>query len=216
METRTIRVLFLRSNPEDNWMNRLVSYIDPPYCHVEIDFDMTGRQTPRLNMSFLGDCEKPNPQKLVPPSVVSMASSIYSGEKLFLRERRFANPNYTVVTLTVDGKNFNRMLNYCQEKSSNEVEFDEVGMYTSVCSFTILDTCTKSDNRTFCSEHVTRVLQIGGITEVENMNPRKVSPSKLYKILSTSKKLCIGSVPYKINLMQNAVVMNTVLTVPQT
>ena len=123
MENRTIRVLFLRSDIHDHWMNRLVASFDPPFCHVEIDFDMshTLARSRVLDLSFISDNSRAAQSKsqslsTSTPISTSMASSIYSGEKLFFKQRRFASPNYTVVTLTVDTKSFNRMLKYCQEK----------------------------------------------------------------------------------------------------
>ena len=214
MESRTVRILFLRSTPTDHWMNRLVASLDPPFCHVEIDFDVPCHATQKntLNLSFITD---QNHRTCAQSTSRSMASSIYSGEKLFFKPRRFASPNYMVVTLTVDTRNFNRMVKYCRERSDEGVEFDEIGMYLSYFSCCILDYCRNKGNKTFCSEHVTKVLQIGGVTETQNLNPSKTSPSRLYKTLSTSNKTCIGSVPYKVNLMENMELVSTSLVLPQ-
>eukprot|EP00961_Rhodomonas_salina_P139235 1873854-Rhodomonas_salina.1 len=81
---RSIRVLFLRATQQDPWMNRAVSYLDPPFCHVEVEFDTP----PVARDHLLG---------LMPAArATPVATSIYANETVFLRPRTFANPNYTI------------------------------------------------------------------------------------------------------------------------
>jgi hypothetical protein len=127
-----------------------------------------------------------------------MATSIFGGETVFFKERRFANPRYTVLTLTVKEVQFNRMLAYCESQAKTGVGFDNLGM---VASFFSWFPWPERQNMTFCSAHITRVLQLGCVKEVEGYRPSKMRPSLLHRLLVKSNSKCFGSVPYKIGLM---------------
>lgn len=177
---RTIRVMFLSPADNDPWINRLVARIDPPFCHVEIEFDD----------SSTGPC---------------LASSIYAGETVFMKRRTFANPNYTTVTLHVDEANYKRIMRFCETEAHDSVGFDETGMYLSWfgpwCPCLSWSCRPATTRRTFCSKHVTQALQAGNVPEVIGLDACRVRPSQLYKILNTSKRRCFSTVPYKMNLM---------------
>ncbi|EKX34918.1 hypothetical protein GUITHDRAFT_146908 [Guillardia theta CCMP2712] len=63
-------LLFYKAQPDDPLLNRLVSWFDPPYVHVEIRFED------------------------------GMASSIFAGETVFFRQRTFANKHRLCVALS--------------------------------------------------------------------------------------------------------------------
>jgi len=100
---RSIQLLFYRAREQgDHLMNRVVSWFDPPFVHVEIRFED------------------------------GMASSIFAGEPLFFRQRTFANPNYHVETLTVEPSDYNSMYRFCQERARQGIRFDNLGMYLAI------------------------------------------------------------------------------------
>lgn len=165
---RTIQLLFYRAREEgEHLMNRVVSWFDPPFVHVEIRFED------------------------------GMASSIFAGESLFFRPRSFANPNYHVETLTVDSPEYTHMYRHCQERATQGVAFDNLGMYLAVFPLLSLTPHTK----TFCSRHVTEVLLIGGVQEFIMLTPHKTTPSMLYKAARNSTHSFFSSVPFKIEMV---------------
>lgn len=189
----TVRILFLNGTQESHWMNRLVSYFDPPFCHVEIEFDMQTRSLPApsyFSMFMHSEGQKPMHK--------TIASSIYAGETVFVKERKFANPHYSIVTLNVPTSDFFKMYNFCLSAQANKTEFNEWGMYTSF--FTC---CCKfpKKNATFCSEYITNVLKSGNVKCVQHVQSSKMSPSKLWKILQEHDKQMFSTVPYKMDLL---------------
>lgn len=167
-QDRTIQILFYKPIENDFFMNRLVSYIDPPFCHVELRFEN------------------------------GMASSIFAGEKVFFKQRTYANPNYVIEAITVPDRNYMDMYRMCAERERIGMGFDSFGMYTSIIPIIK----PLSSNLTFCSRHVTEVLQFGNaVPEIMGLDASKVSPSKLYHALKQSRRIIIDSVPYKMNKM---------------
>ncbi len=169
---RSVRVLFLRAAPDDHWVNRLVSALDPPFCHVEIEFDLGGG---------------------------ALASSIYASETVFLKQRTFANPNYAIVTLNVSDAAFERMLAFARQASERETGFSATAMYLSFlphCCNTL------GTGRTFCSAYVTSILQVGGVQEVRGLAPCRTRPSTLFQVLARAQQQSFSTVPYKMNLLR--------------
>lgn len=184
---KTIRIMFLCADRSDPLLNRLVSWIDPPYCHVEIEFDD----------SNTGPC---------------LASSIYAQETVFFRRRTFANPLYNILTLHVEDPDYRKIYSFCEKASKEMVEFDNVGMHMSLVRSVIPDYAlsflcpcawfTETKKSTFCSKHVCEALQAGNVKDLKGVDSRTMRPSLLYKILSRSQNQCFSSVPYKVNLLQ--------------
>jgi hypothetical protein len=172
---RVVRVLFLRAVSGDPWVNRLVSALDPPFCHVEIEFETSGG---------LG---------------AAMASSIYAGETVFLRPRSFANPNYTIVTLNVTDAAFARMYEYAQRAAGRETRFSSAAMYLS---FLPPGCQALGAEHTFCSAYVTSVLQAGGLHETRRLVAGRMRPSTLHRVLATAQQQSFSTVPYKMNLLR--------------
>lgn len=99
---RTVQLLFYRAQERDHFINRLVSWMDPPYVHVEVRFED------------------------------GMASSIFAGEILFFRPRSFANPHYHIETFMTDEPSYRDMYLYCQRRAAQNVRFDNLGMILAV------------------------------------------------------------------------------------
>lgn len=167
-QERTVQILFYKPLDQDVFMNRLVSYLDPPFCHVELRFEN------------------------------GMASSIFAGEKVFFKQRTYANPNYLIEAITVPDASYLDMYHLCAERARGGVGFDSLGMYTSILP---LIKAPKSPASTFCSRHVTEVLQAGRVPEVMQLDSAKTSPSRLYHVFKQGKRVIIDSVPYKMNKM---------------
>lgn len=245
-DMRTVRLLFLKATDDDHWMNRLVSKLDPPFCHVELDFDMTDlehiakgipfsvtqgsalckpvlsashantRTLDSLDVSFLVSPETrtqpPDTTKNPHGQNTSLASSIYSGETVFLRPRTFANPNYTVLTLLVTDRQFDAMLKFCVAEAKNQRPFNQMAMVASFLPCRTMGAIRDISKGTFCSEHVTRALQAGSVSEVRTEAPHMMRPSTLYRIFSQSRHKCFGTVPYKMGLIDK---VDTPISLPK-
>lgn len=205
---RTIRLLFLHATPHDHWMNRLVSYWDRPFCHVELDFEMTTaefearkREHSVFEFNRTWTNFQHNVQSQDAPSL-SIASSVYSGETVFLKPRTYANPHYTILTFTVTDTQFKRMFDFCMTQVNKHVAFDEVRMYSLYLPRIIRGLIPRRG--TFCSEYITMALQAGGMQEVANTDASTTSPSALHRIMSQKRSThtqCFSTVPHKMNLV---------------
>lgn len=186
---RSIRVLFLRATPRDPWMNQAVSYLDPPFCHVEVEFDAVGPAAPDL-FSMLSVSRAPS---------APLATSIYANETVFLRPRTFANPNYTILTLDVTEENYQRMYRYAESCAREGVSFAATSMLLSLLP---LPFSTLPARATFCSAYVTALLQVGNVEAVRHATPSRMRPSTLYKLLRNAPQSSLSSVAYKLQHLQ--------------
>lgn len=151
-----IHAYFYTPNETDHIINRIVTAYDPPFSHCDVQFEDT------------------------------MASSIYSGEKVYWRKRGFKKPGYSRITLSADAALYARAYALCQERAEKGVEFDAINMYTLP-----LPALFKQDrpNHTFCSKHCTEVLQLAGIKSVAALDPKMVTPSMLHQALQANAVL---------------------------
>lgn len=176
-----IQIMFYKPPPNDPFMNRAVAWIDGPYSHVEIGFED------------------------------GMASSIYSGEKVFMHPRTFSNPNYTIISIpvTIDQERMARQ--FCTDHALRGVDFDGVGMYTARLPWvlrSIVGSFVKmgDDSRTFCSKYVVQVMQHIGVKCFEDLNPSTSSPSMVHRVLKNSDIMehgenILGTTPYRRGLL---------------
>ena len=192
---RTIRLLFLKATEGDPWINRLVSHLDPPFCHVEIEFDMTGGPPANTvcDLKFFA-----NVSGAPRGSSQAVASSIFAGESVFIKTRTFANPNYTILTLTVSDQAFTKMYNAAQAAAARGDSFSTPAMVRSW-----FPCCCNSlpRGKTFCSAYVTSLLQVGDVREVQGVNPANMRPSSLFRLIHEAPQQCFSSVSYKVASM---------------
>lgn len=155
-----VHLLFLEPCDGDHALNKLTAYVGgklhgKKLCHVEVCM-------PDGNAGYV-------------------SSSIYNGESVSLnRHKTFANPGYTVHTISVSQKQLQAMLDHVHESHRTGVRFDHLGMFMASLPFQILPS---SRRRTFCSRYVVDVLQAAGLEEVCALNPSITTPSRLYKVL---------------------------------
>jgi len=166
---RPLTLAFLKPTHEDHWINRLTATVsEHPVCHVELFFES-------FNQCF----------------------SILWGDTAGFKTKSLSNPNYLLITLSVTTKEYENCLDFCRMISSQNLGFDEYGMwqsiYTSGC-------CAKSSQNlgsTFCSKIITEALQYANIDEVESLVPACTTPSRLFSSLRRSRRLICNSVPFK-------------------
>ena len=161
-----IHAYFYTPNDTDHILNRIVTAYDPPFSHCDVQFEDT------------------------------MASSVFSGEKVYWRKRGFKKPGYSRITLSADHAPYEKAYQLCKERAEKGCEFDAIGMYTIPLS-TIVPRRDR-DNHTFCSKHCTEVLQLAGVRSVAGLDPKNVTPSTLHKALQVNAVLHTDRIDLKI------------------
>ena len=182
-QQRVITVAFLSPGMNDPWENRLTAAMSThPFCHAELYFES-------INQSF----------------------SIQSGEKAGFRTKNLSNPNYNLVSLLVSNKEYDASLEFCRTVSSQDITFDERGMWLSwfpsaMCCATCQSN-SQTRGKTFCSKIITEAMQFAGFREVEHIHPSATTPSDLYACMRGSRRIACNSVPFK----RHALMMTPIL-----
>jgi hypothetical protein len=149
-----IHAYFYSPSEADHFLNHVVTTWDPPYSHCDVQFQD------------------------------GMASSVFRGEKLYWRRRRFSKPGYHRVTLSVRQADYDKAYRLCQERAASSLSFDAWGMFTLPIS-SLFGGVDRQDH-TFCSKHCTEVLQVAGVNAVAGLDPRAMTPSGLRRALHKS------------------------------
>lgn len=178
----TIHVLFLKTQHNDFFLNRLTAWLggtfhgNEGFCHVEV-------------------CV-PHPQGGY------ISSSIYNGEKVSMtRKKTFANPGYVVHSMLVTRQQVGQMQQCIQRAHENGVGFDGNGMFLAALPVQLR--CGAPNTKTFCSRYVTEVLQAADVQAVDALNPNITTPSKLYSVLRSHRdSIVAGSVEHKQQAMR--------------
>jgi hypothetical protein len=98
---RAVHVLFYRPQPDDLWLNHVVTFVSPPYSHCDIQFEN------------------------------EVASSIYQHETVYMEKKSFSRLNYERISLTFTDAEYAKIYSFCDEAYRSQVKFDPVGMVGS-------------------------------------------------------------------------------------
>ena len=98
---RAVHVLFYRPQPDDLWLNHVVTFVSPPYSHCDIQFEN------------------------------EVASSIYQNETVYLEKKSFSRLNYERVSMTFTDAEYAKIYSFCEDAHRAQVKFDPVGMVGS-------------------------------------------------------------------------------------
>lgn len=178
---RTIYVLFYRLLERDHFMNEWVVRYDPPYCHVELAFED------------------------------NMCSSIHFRGTVFFSKRSLLADRYDIVTLSVSNEQYTRMVEACAERAALHIPFSLARMLrcsanarSASClpaffvlryiipAFVSTGSGPSPREGTFCSEHVTEVLQFGQVLALD-IDAAAVTPSMLSRILARHGCAIVGT-----------------------
>jgi hypothetical protein len=121
-----------------------------------------------------------------------MASSIFNGETVFMCARTFSNPNYDIVTVTVSEEGYRRARAFCAHAHRTKVGFDSFGMFAAMLPVQLL---APKHDKTFCSRFVLEALQQAQLPGVHAENSMRMTPSRLYAIVSKQAGLMVDTVP---------------------
>ncbi len=180
-----IQIMLYRPPPNDPFINRAVAWIDGPFSHVEVGFDD------------------------------GMASSIYAGEQVFMHQRTFSNPNYTIISIPITGEQERKARQFCIDHSLKNINFDGLGMYTARLPGVLrglIRSFGNSGNKTFCSKYVVQMMQHIGVDCFMGIEPSTVSPSMVHRILQenleeSGENAVLATTPYRRNLLSTMAVV---------
>jgi hypothetical protein len=167
---------------EEHMINWLVSRIDPPHCHVE----------------WCGED--------------SIGCSIFAGETVFYRKRRYLNLRYDTVSVNCSDDEYARMVKMCQRLSEKAPAFDAVSMYSTTLRRAGLRTpwChmghSLQSGRTYCSKLVGEILAAGRIKEIANVDVHTLTPSTLYHLFIESSNRVFAPPPSRLLIQQDVTI----------
>ena len=124
-----------------------------------------------------------------------MAASIYAEGDVFFRKRSYANPCYRIKAFTVSASSYDLMYKFCASSASRNVGFSNFKM---ICG--PLLGCSGSCDYTFCSEFVTHVLQVGGISFAMKLDAHRSTPSALLQHISRMETVCFDTTAFKLGM----------------
>ena len=129
--------------------NKMVSYVDGPFCHCELQFED------------------------------DTAFTIYMGQTISMRKRKFDSEFYTGVCLNIP------LYKVTQARQSATSEYESKKMF----SFLNMSSCMVgrqlTTNGTFCSKLIVTILKNADILN-SNIDENITSPSALYRILNST------------------------------
>jgi hypothetical protein len=124
-----------------------------------------------------------------------MAASIYSEDEVFFRKRSYSNPCYVIKGFTVPAKSYDMMYKFCESSATRHIGFSNMKMFLGP-----LIGYRGSCDRTFCSEFVTHVLQVGGIPFAMKTDASRCTPSVLLERINRSETVCFDTTAFKLGL----------------
>ena len=153
-QNETLCVAFYRPEGADEpLVNRLTSYITGQFSHCELLFrdPKSGRQ--------------------------NLASSIYQGEQIFLRNKTFGRTSWSFKNIQITSKQADQMREFCAAAAHKNIPFNLAGL---------MRCCTPFPRPTdhscyFCSEYLICAFQAAGL--FEHAIPSIVTPSGLFDML---------------------------------
>lgn len=167
---------------EEHIINWLVSKIDPPHCHVE----------------WCGED--------------SMGCSIFAGETVFYRKRRYLNLRYDTVSVNCSDDEYDRMVKMCKRICDKAPVFDATSMYSTTLRRNGVPTpwCNTNHSlqsgRTYCSKLVGEILAAGRIKEVSNVDVHTLTPSTLYSMFRESSNRVYAPPPSRLLIQQDVTI----------
>jgi len=150
----TLCVAFYRpESSEEPLINRITSFITGQFSHCELLFrdPKSGRQ--------------------------NLASSIYQGERIFLRNKTFGRVSWSFKNIQITSKQADAMRGFCSAAAQKDIPFNLAGL---------MRCCTPFPRPTdhscyFCSEYLICAFQAAGLFQAAN--PAMVTPSGLFDML---------------------------------
>jgi hypothetical protein len=105
-----IHLLFYKPTASDPFQNRLVSFFDGPFCHVEMAFsERVGEELWEKEV---------------------WGSSIYQGETVFFKQKSYRRDGYVSLGIEVNMGQMHKIRSYCRQQTESKVPFCIKSMYS--------------------------------------------------------------------------------------
>jgi hypothetical protein len=149
-----LNVYFYKPAENDRFWNHVVVNFDGPFSHCDVQFDDN-----------------------------RMASSIYMGESVYFRKRKFSNPNYQPpIVLYVSPAGYKEAADLCSTRSKEQYQFDMIDQLLSPFGISI-----GRQKYTYCSRHCAEVLKAAGVSCLKDVDTSCISPSQLYRLIRNQR-----------------------------
>jgi len=122
-----------------------------------------------------------------------MAASIFADDTVFFRRRSYSNPHYKIKAFTVSTSSYLQIYDFAKSSADRNVGFSNCKMF---CGPWI--GYTGSPDHTFCSEFVTKALQVGGVPFAMKMDACRSTPSRLLDRMNSIETVCFDSTSFKL------------------
>ena len=105
-----------------------------------------------------------------------ISSSPIDGGVHILELHELDHNKYNYIEVDVDGRKFKKVQKYIE--SQKDAKYDKWGIFFGV----LFNSGLEDKNKLFCSEMITKILQIFEVEEVSGLAPHKITPGDLAKI----------------------------------
>ena len=157
---RTLNVVFYKPKPDDVWLNKLVSFMSPPYSHCDLLFDD------------------------------GVACSIYQNECVYQEKKTLSRKEYVWLSLTFTEDELLKIRAFCDKCHKERVDFDFLGMLLSYlpysprnvsdktfCSRFVWEALQQSGRPEFLSHNATTMTPSRIFNVIENTNKNFLNAS---------------------------------------
>lgn len=193
-----ILLMFYEAQPDDHPLNKIVSKVSPPFCHVELVFPTYTSQNTNLHAA-----QYTQNTSLTTETRTLYGSSIYQYGTVFFIPKQYSRSGYTSHGIRVTRSTHDKLIRYCQNASAANITFDQLGMLRACLPFVL---SPHRSDMTFCSKFVVDAMQHAGIQEVADLDTRLVTPSSLYKHIKTklANSTVVTATPHKLQKFTQA------------
>lgn len=182
-KTHMVVVAFYSPLSDDPLLNRVTAALDAPYCHVELAF-------PKVH--------GPGEGALYETSMDAV--TVMFGETVEMVKKRFSRDMYQLMYLPVTAKQWTAMRDKACEITRSKAEFSKYAMASTLFGFLPTGRGALDPDATCCSILTSQLLMHGGILP-PNTNARRVTPSKLRRLIMQQKHIaapCFGTAPVRL------------------
>jgi hypothetical protein len=180
IRSKLVVVAFYQPKTDDTepFFNRFVANVDRPYCHVELAFPVNSAGTTQEGLydEHMESC------------------CIFWGERAELVKKRFSRRNYRLLYVPVTPKQWSDMRARAAEIVAANAQFSRYSMLSTLVRVLPVLREARDPDATCCSIMTAQLLVHGGVLP-GTVNPRRVTPSGLQKLLlehTQMSSLCFG------------------------
>lgn len=182
-KTHLVVVAFYSPPFDDPLLNRVTAALDAPFCHVEMAFPQ--HRPPGADGLY---------------ETIMDAVTVMFDEKVEMVPKRFSRDMYQLMYLPVTATQWTAMRKKAGEIAGSNAEFSRYAMASTLFAFLPTSRSALDSDATCCSILTSQLLMHGGILPATT-NPRRVTPSKLRRLILEQKHIsapCFGTAPVRL------------------